>query len=319
MFEFLDRGAAIVVDLLGLSLEDSIGKAIHFFIYDTLKIIIILSFMIFLISYIRSYFKTEKIRDLLSNRKGILGYVLAALLGIISPFCSCSTIPLFIGFVEAGIPLGITFTFLITSPLINEASIAILLATFGWKVTLIYVAAGVTIGIVGGFIIGKMNPKKFIEEYVFNVKSGESVGLTMTQKQRLLFAKDQVVDIVKKIGLFVLIGVGLGAFIHGWIPQDVLANYAGKGNPFAVIVAVLFGIPLYSGAIATIPVAEALIGKGVAMGTALAFMMAVTALSFPEFIILRKVMKPRLIALFALIVGCAIIIVGYGFNIFLTV
>lgn len=318
MFELIENVAEyIVVDLLSLSLQTSAGKALHFFLYDTVKIIILLSLMVFIISYLRSYLQTEKIRDILTGRKGIVGYIIAAGLGVISPFCTCSTIPLFIGFVEAGIPLGITFTFLITSPLINEASIAILLATFGWKVTLIYVAAGVTVGIVGGLIMTVVNPRKFIEEYVFKVKSGKSVDLKMSQLDRLKFAREQVLGIVKKIGPFIVIGIAIGAFIHGWVPDDFLIKYTGKGNPFAVFAAVLMGIPLYSNAAATIPIVESLIGKGVAMGTALAFMMAVTGLSLPEFIILRKVMKPALIIVFVFIVGSAIVLTGYGFNLIL--
>ncbi|MEA3422971.1 MAG: permease, partial [Bacillota bacterium] len=234
--------------------------------------------------------------------------------GIVTPFCSCSSVPWFIGFVEAGIPLGVTFSFLITSPIVNEAAFAILLASFGWKIAFIYVATGVVVGVVGGILIGAMKLEGEVEEYVYQIKVGEVDVEEMTHKDRVEFAISNVKDIIKRIWIFLMIGIGIGALIHGWAPAPLLAKYAGPDNPFAVIVAVIFGIPLYSNALGTIPIAEALINKGVGIGTALSFMMATTALSLPEMILLRKVIKPKLIGVFVVITGIAIILVGYLFN-----
>lgn len=315
MFNWLDTLVVkLVENTMGLSMATHLGSSIHFFIYDVIKIIILLATMIFIISYIRSFFQPERTKRILTHFSGIRGNIMASLLGIVTPFCSCSSVPLFIGFVEAGIPLGVTFSFLITSPIVNEAAFAILLASFGWEVALIYVVTGVIVGVIGGIIIDRLEMENQVEDYVYKMKMGESTLEVLKIRDRINFAMNQVKEIVGKIWIFLLIGIGIGAAIHGWAPASLLTRYAGPDNPFAVFVAVIFGIPLYSNALGTIPIAEALIGKGVGLGTALAFMMAVTALSLPEMIILRKVIKPKLIAIFVIIVGISIILVGYLFN-----
>ena len=315
MFDWLDYLVGLFVEnVLKISMETHLGSGVHFFFYDTIKIIILLGIMIFAISYIRSYFPPERTKKILERFSGITGNIMASLLGIVTPFCSCSSVPLFIGFVEASIPLGVTFSFLITSPIVNEAAFAILLASFGWKIALIYVATGVVVGVVGGILIGAMKLEGEVEEYVYQIKVGEVDIEEMTHKDRVQFAISNVKDIIKRIWIFLMIGIGIGALIHGWAPAPLLAKYAGPDNPFAVIVAVIFGIPLYSNALGTIPIAEALINKGVGIGTALSFMMATTALSLPEMILLRKVIKPKLIGVFVTITGIAIILVGYLFN-----
>lgn len=305
----------LVTNVLGLDINSKIGGSLHFFIFDTIKILILLSIMIFIISYIRSYFPPERTKKIISKVSGIRGNFLASLLGIVTPFCSCSSVPLFIGFVEAGIPLGVTFSFLITSPIVNEAAVILLLDKFGMGVTILYVITGVIIGTVGGVIIGKLNMEEEVEDYVYDISMGETEIEQLSKSQRIDFAKQNVVDIIKRIWIYLIIGIGLGAVIHGWVPDNSLAEYAGRENPFAVIVAVVFGIPLYSNAVGTIPIAAELMDKGVAIGTALAFMMAVTALSLPEIILLRKVIKPRLITAFVIITGLAIMFVGFMFNI----
>lgn len=315
MFIWLDNLISLLVEnVFSLSLDTRLGASIHFFFYDVIKIIILLAFMIFVISYIRSYFSPEKTKKVLSRFSGLGGNAMASLFGIITPFCSCSSVPLFIGFVEGGVPLGLTFSFLITSPIVNEAAFAILLGTFGWKIAVIYVATGVIIGTMGGALIGKLKMERHVEPYVYEIQSADIDIKKMTQKDRAIFALTNMRDIIKRIWIFLLIGIALGAAIHGWAPAEFLSKYAGPKNPFAVLVGVIAGIPLYSNALGTIPIAEALIGKGVGIGTALSFMMAVTALSFPEMILLRKVIKPKLIAAFVVIVGIGIILTGYLFN-----
>lgn len=315
MFNWLDYLMKLLVEkIFAVSIETRLGSSIHFFFYDTIKIIILLGIMIFTISYIRSYFPPERTKKILEKFSGFTGNIMASLLGIVTPFCSCSSVPIFIGFVEAGIPLGVTFSFLITSPIVNEAAFAILLASFGWKIASIYVVTGVIVGVVGGIVIGRLHLENEVEEYVYQIKAGEAYIEELTREERIRFAWGNVKDIVGRIWLFLLIGIGIGALIHGWAPAPVLAKYAGPNNPFAVFIAVVFGIPLYSNALGTIPIAEALILKGVGIGTALAFMMAVTALSLPEMILLRKVIKPKLIVVFVSITGIAIILVGYLFN-----
>ena len=315
MFIWLDNLMQLLVTrVFGFSMESRLGSSVHFFFYDTIKIIILLGLMIFAISYIRSYFPPERTKKILGRFKGITANIMASLLGTVTPFCSCSSVPIFIGFVEAGIPLGVTFSFLITSPIVNEAAFAILLGTFGVKIALIYAIAGIIIGVVGGTIIGAMKLENQVEEYVYKMKMGEAEIAEMSNRERVEYAWDNVKDIVKRVWLFLLIGIGIGAAIHGYAPAQLLARYAGPNNPFAVLVAVVLGIPLYSNALGTIPIAEALINKGVGIGTALAFMMAVTALSVPEMIILRKVIKLKLIGAFIAVTGIAIIIIGYLFN-----
>ena len=315
MFDWLDNLVRLLVEqVFNLSVESRLGSSIHFFIYDSVKIIILLSFMIFAISLIRSYFPPEKTKKVLSRFKGVHGNIIASLMGVITPFCSCSSVPIFIGFVEGGVPLGLTFSFLITSPIVNEAAIAVLLGGFGWKITLIYVIAGIFVGVIGGLTIGALKMEKYVESYVYETHLADVEQTKMTFKDRLSYARGEVKAIVKRVWVFLLIGIGLGAAIHGLMPEGFLIKYAHENNPFAVLIGVLAGIPLYSNAIGTIPIAQALIAKGLNIGTALAFMMAVTAMSLPEMILLKKVIKVKLILAFVAITGAGIIFVGYLFN-----
>ncbi len=315
LFSWLNYLVTVFVEnVISISMDTRLGSSVHFFFYDTIKIIILLGIMIFSISYIRSYFPPERTKKILERFSGIKGNIMASLLGIVTPFCSCSSVPIFIGFVEAGIPLGVTFSFLITSPIVNEAAFAILLASFGWKIALVYVITGVIVGVVGGILIGSLKLENEVEEYVYQIKAGEVDIEELTPKERANFAIENMKDIIKRVWIYLLIGIGLGAIIHGWAPAELLAKYAGPDNPLAVIVGVIFGIPLYSNALGTIPIAEALIGKGVGIGTAISFMMATTALSLPEMILLKKAIKPKLIGVFVAITGIAIILVGYLFN-----
>ncbi len=317
MFQWLDNLVKMMVEgWFGLSIESQLGGSIHFFFYDTVKILMLLSVMIFLISYLRTFFQPQKTKAMLERIHGPKAHIAASLLGIITPFCSCSSVPIFIGFIEAGIPLGVTFSFLVTSPIVNEAAFAVLWAAFGWKVAVTYAAMGVVIGVVSGMIIGRFKPQDHLEEGVFTTEGFNKSQPDMSQKERLAFAAEHVWDILKKIWIYLLIGIAIGAAIHGWAPEDILAKYAGSDNPLSVVIAVIAGMPLYANAIGTIPIAEALIGKGVGLGTALAFMMAVTALSVPEMVLLRKVMKPRLIAIFVATAAIGILIVGWMFNLF---
>lgn len=307
----------VVEELLNLSMDTHLGGSVHFFIYDTLKIILLLSFMIFTISYIRSYFPPEKVKNMINKHNGFVAHVFAAILGVLSPFCSCSTVPIFIGFVESGIPLGVTFTFLITSPIVNEIAIGFLFISFGPKIAIIYTVSGMVIGIFAGMVIEKLNLIHLVEPYVFELHSDATYQQKMTQGDRIDFAVGAVKDIVQRVWIFIIIGIGLGAVIHGYAPEALMVKYAGPNNPLAVFVAVAVGIPLYSNAVGTIPIVEALINKGVGVGTALAFMMSVVALSMPELILLKQVIKPKLIAIFVAIAGTSILIVGYLFNIIL--
>jgi uncharacterized membrane protein YraQ (UPF0718 family) len=304
----------IVYNLFGLSPNTHLSGALEFFIYDTIKIFILLSVIIFAISFIRSFFPPEKTRKILSHKKEFIGNILAALLGVVTPFCSCSAVPLFIGFIEGGVPLGVTFSFLISSPMVNEVAIVLLFGLFGWKITAIYIGTGLAVALVGGYIIGKLKLEKWVEEYVYNLHMGEQAIQTQTFKDRLDYARWNTKDILAKIWLYVIIAIALGGLIHGYVPEDFLVKYAGKGNIFAVPIAVILGVPLYSNAAGVIPIVYVLMQKGVTMGTALAFMMAVTALSLPEMIILRKVLKPKLLAVFICIMTITIIAVGYLFN-----
>lgn len=292
----------------------ALADAVDFFVYDSVKIVLLLFMIIFAVSIVRSFLPPEKIRDILSREKNLAGHILASLLGTVTPFCSCSAVPLFLGFVRSGVPLGMTFSFLVASPMINEVALVLLLSMFGWKIALIYVVCGLVIAIGSGAVIGKMNVGSLLES-ISTGDAGQRIDLPRPDwKQRIGYAKDYAVDIVKKVWPYVVLGVGLGAWIHGYVPTDLLARYAGAGRWYAVPVAVLIGIPLYSNAAGVIPLVGALTGKGVAMGTALSFMMAVTALSFPEFMILRRVMKVRLLAVFAGVVGLGIVFTGYLLN-----
>jgi uncharacterized membrane protein YraQ (UPF0718 family) len=305
----------IVYDLLKLAHDSHFSGALEFFIYDIVKIFLLLSVIIFAISFIRSYFPPEKTRKILSHKKEFIGNILAALLGVATPFCSCSAVPLFIGFVEGGVPLGVTFSFLISSPMVNEVAIVLLFGLFGWKITAIYIGTGLTVALIGGYVIGKLKLEKWVEEYVYSIHMGEAqVAARLTFKDRIDYAKSNTKEILGKIWLYVIIAIAIGGFIHGYVPEDFLVKYAGKDSVFAVPIAVALGVPLYSNAAGVIPIVYALMQKGVTMGTALAFMMAVTALSLPEMIILRKVLKIKLLAVFVGIMTVTIIAVGYLFN-----
>jgi hypothetical protein len=295
-----------------------LAGAVNFFIFDVAKIFILLSVIIFAVSMIRSYLPPEKIRAILSRKNKYVGNLLASLLGIITPFCSCSAIPLFLGFVQAGVPLGTTFSFLVASPMINEVALVLLLGLFGWKIALIYILSGLIIAILSGIVIGKLKIENLVEPFVYQNFINGNVDLpSMSRKERIIYAKDYTLDILKKVWPYILIGIGVGAWIHGYVPADFLARYAGSDKWYAVPLAVLVGIPLYSNAAGIIPLVSALTEKGVAMGTTLAFMMSVTALSLPEFMILKKVMKTKLILIFAGIVGIGIMFTGLMFNLIL--
>jgi hypothetical protein len=292
-----------------------LAGAVNFFIFDTIKIFILLSVIVFAVSIIRSYLPPEKIRAILSRKNKYVGNVLASLLGIITPFCSCSAIPLFLGFVQAGVPLGTTFSFLIASPMINEVALVLLFGLFGWKIALMYIVSGLIIAIISGIIIGKLKVENLVEPFVYQNSINGNIDLpSMSRKERISYALDYTLDILKKVWPYILVGIGLGAWIHGYLPADFLAQYAGSGKWYAVPLAVIIGIPLYSNAAGVIPLVSALTEKGVSMGTTLAFMMSVTALSLPEFMILKKVMKTKLILIFAGIVGMGIMFTGYLFN-----
>lgn len=307
---------ALVENVFGLSMEERLGGSVHFFIYDIIKIFILLSVLIFAISYIQSYFPPERTKKLLGNIKGIKGNILGALLGTITPFCSCSSIPIFIGFTSAGLPLGITFSFLISSPLVDLASLLILMSFFGPKIAIAYVVVGLILAVIGGTIIDKLGLEKYVEGYVKEIENVDAEVIELTRNERISYSKQQVKDVFHKVWLYVIIGVGIGAAIHNWIPQSIIENVVGNNNPFAVLLATAVGIPMYADIFGTLPIAEALFGKGVGIGTVLSFMMAVTALSLPSLIMLSKVVKPKLLAIFVAIVATGIIIIGYLFNAF---
>ncbi|MBZ9689279.1 permease [Clostridium estertheticum] len=306
----------LVENLFGLSIKERLGGSIHFFIYDTIKIFILLSVLIFLISYIQSYFPPERTKKLLGNIKGIKGNILGALLGTITPFCSCSSIPIFIGFNAAGLPLGITFSFLISSPLVDLASLLILMSFFGAKIAIAYVVVGLILAVIGGSIIDKLGLEEYVEGYVKEIENVDAEIVEMTKGERISYSKQQVKDVFHKVWIYVLIGVGVGAAIHNWIPQSIIETVVGNNNPFAVLLATAVGIPMYADIFGTLPIAEALFGKGVGIGTVLSFMMAVTALSLPSIIMLSKVVKPKLLTIFVAIVATGIVIIGYLFNAF---
>lgn len=278
----IDKFAELLVyNWIGLDPATRLGSSVHFFFYNTIKIIFLLSIMIFVISIIRSFFPPEKTKKLLSNHKKFMGNIFASLLGVVTPFCSCSSVPIFIGFVESGIPLGITFSFLITSPIVNEVALVMLFTLFGWQIALLYLLSGIMVEIVGGLVIGKLGMEKHVEEYVYEISTGDDEIEELDWNHRFTFAKEQVKEIAGRVWKYVVIGIGLGAVIPGYAPAEVLARYAGQNNPMAVLAAVAVGIPLYANAVGTIPIVQALLGKGVALGTALSFMMATTALSPP--------------------------------------
>lgn len=309
----------LVYGVFNLAQKTLLAETIHFFIYDSIKIFILLFVIIFIVSFIRTYLPQEKVRSFLARRNRFIGHLLASLVGVITPFCSCSAVPLFLGFVESGVPLGVTFSFLVASPMINEVALALLFGLFGWKIALLYVLSGLIIAIVSGLFIGRLKPESLLLN--FNIKAAGAVEKSIVKKvklhERFIYSNNYALQTIKNVWLYVLIGVGLGACIHGYVPADFLARYVGADKWYAVPVAVIIGIPLYSNAAGVIPLVYALTEKGVAMGTVLAFMMAVTALSLPEFIILRRIMKVKLIVIFASVVGLGIIFIGYLFNLIL--
>jgi hypothetical protein len=315
LFAPLERLADwITFGLVGLAPGSRLGAALSFFLYDVPKILVLLSVVVFVVAIVRTFFPPEKTRKHLSHSREYVGNVLAALLGVVTPFCSCSAVPLFIGFVESGVPLGVTFSFLIASPMVNEVALVLLLGMFGWKIAGLYLVSGLTVAIVGGIVIGRLGLEGEIEEYVRQIRMGEAEVPTMSWSERVAYARGYVADIVRRVWPYVVAGIAIGGFMHGYVPADALAHVAGPGNPFAVPVAVAMGVPLYGNAAGVIPLVSVLTEKGVAMGTVLAFMMAVTALSLPEFIILRKVMKPKLIAIYAAVGFVTITATGYLFN-----
>jgi len=306
----------LVQNVFGLNTQDRLGGSIQFFIYDVIKIFILLSVLIFIISYIQSFFPPERTRKILGGFNGISANILGALLGTITPFCSCSSIPLFIGFTSAGLPIGVTFSFLISSPLVDLASVILLASIFNWQIAIAYVVVGLILAVVGGTIIGKSKLEDYVEPFVYSNKMIETDQETLTTGDRIGFAKDQVWEIVRKVWLYVLIGVGIGAIIHNWIPENIISAVLGQDKWYSVLIATLVGVPMYADIFGTLPIAEALVSKGAGLGTVLAFMMAVTALSLPSMIMLKKVVKTKLLVIFAGIVITGILIIGYGFNAF---
>ena len=310
----------LVGDVAGLDLTSRLGSGVHFFLYDTVKIALLLAGIIFVVTVLRSFMSVERTRALLGGKREGVGNVLAASLGVVTPFCSCSAVPAFIGFVASGVPLGVTMSFLIASPLVNEVAIALLLGLFGPGPTALYVVAGVAIAVVAGLVIGRLGLERWVEPFVFETRLGGEVidpALGLTWHQRIQIGVEEVRSILRRIWPYLLVGIGLGAVIHGWAPEGLFVRYAGAGNPLAVPIAVLLGVPLYSNAAGVLPLVEALHEQGLPMGTLLAFMMATVALSLPEMILLRRVLRPRLIGTFAGVVAVGIIAVGYLFNLVL--
>ncbi|MFH0977149.1 MAG: permease [Spirochaetota bacterium] len=306
----------LVENVFGLSMSERIGGSIHFFIYDVIKIFILLSVLIFCISYVQSFFPPERTRKILGKYNGLTANIFGALFGTITPFCSCSSIPLFIGFTNAGLPIGVTFSFLISSPLVDLASLILIASIFNWKIAIAYVFVGLILAVIGGTIISRAKLEKYVEPFVFSNKMADIEQEKLTARDRINFAKDQVRDIVKRVWMYILIGVGIGAAIHNWIPESVISMVLGNDKWYSVLVATIIGIPMYADIFGTLPIAEALVLKGVGLGTALSFMMAVTALSLPSMIMLKNVVKTKLLVIFFGVVSIGIIIIGYVFNIF---
>ena len=299
--KWLNEVIGNMLSLFGLDVTSRIGGSVLFFLYDVTKITILLCFLIFLISYIQSYFPPERSKKIMARFHGVWANIIAALLGTVTPFCSCSSIPLFIGFTSAGLPLGVTFSFLISSPMVDLGSLVLLMSIFGWQVAVLYVILGLVIAVVGGTLIEKLHMEKYVEDFIKNASSVDIENTALTQKDRLIFAKDQVVSTFKKVFPYILVGVGIGAVIHNWIPESWIEMVLGSNNPFGVVLTTLLGIPMYADIFGTIPVAEALLFKGAQLGTVLSFMMAVTTLSLPSMIMLRKAVKPKLLAAFIVI------------------
>ena len=311
-----DLVGTLVSDVFGLPLSGRVGASLQFFLYDTIKIFALLSALIFLISYVQSYFPPERTKRILGRYNGVGARILGALLGTITPFCSCSSIPIFIGFTSAGLPIGVTFAFLISSPLVDLASVILLASIFNWKIAIAYVLVGLVLAVLGGSVISWLKLERYIEPFVFGTHLADADLPEMTKRDRAGFAREQVTDIVKKVWLYVLIGVGIGAAIHGWIPESFISTVLGVNNPFSVLIATIAGVPMYADIFGTLPIAEALVSKGVGIGTVLAFMMAVTALSLPSLIMLKRVVKAPLLATFFTVVVAGIIVIGYAFNAF---
>lgn len=304
------------LNFFGLDTSGKIGGSVQFFIYDVIKIIFLLCVLIFIISYIQSFFPPERTKKILGRFHGIGANIIAALVGTVTPFCSCSSIPLFIGFTSAGLPLGVTFSFLISSPMVDLGSLVLLMSIFGTKVAVVYVLLGLVIAVVGGTLIEKLHLENQVEEFIRNAKQIDIPQEELMVKERIKYAWEQVVETFKKVLPYILVGVGIGAFIHNWIPEDVIVRFLGTGNPFGVIIATIAGVPMYADIFGCIPIAEALLAKGARLGVVLAFMMGVTTLSLPSIIMLKKAIKPKLLGLFIGICTVGIIIVGYAFNAF---
>lgn len=306
----------LVESTFKIDVSSRIGGSIHFFIYDVVKIFILLSVLIFAISYIQSYFPPERTRKILGGYKGFSANLLGALLGTVTPFCSCSSIPIFIGFTSAGLPIGVTFSFLISSPLVDVASLILLASIFNWKIAITYVIAGIILAVIAGTIISKSHLEQYVESFVYMDTVFEVEPGSLTAKDRIEFAKEQVLEIINRVWLYILIGVGIGAIIHNWIPANVISTLLGEDKWYSVLLATIVGIPMYADIFGTLPIAEALVGKGAGIGTVLAFMMGVTALSLPSLIMLSKVIKPQLLLYFLVLVTMGILIIGYSFNMF---
>jgi len=317
VYIFLEPGVDyLVYNILGLTRKAHLTEAIRFFLYDTPKVMILLTVIVFVVGIIRSYFSAEKTRKALEGKPLFIGNVMAAGLGIVTPFCSCSAIPLFIGFVESGIPLGVTFSFLIAAPMINEVALVLLFGLFGWKTALLYLSTGLIIAIISGWVIGRLKVERFVEEWVYEIKAGDFQleESRITFKDRISAGYAAVVEIVSKVWIYIVVGIAIGAIVHGYVPENFMASIMGKSAWWSVPLSVLIGVPLYSNAAGVIPILQALLGKGASLGTALAFMMSVIGLSLPEMIILRKVIKVPLIVIFISVVACGIMTVGFIFN-----
>ena len=312
--KWLNQLIGNLLEACGLSTETRLGGSVQFFIYDTIKIMLLLGVLILIISYIQSYFPPERTKKILGRFRGIGANMIAALLGTVTPFCSCSSIPIFIGFTSAGLPLGVTFSFLISSPMVDLGSLLLLMSIFGWKVAIVYVLLGLIIAVAGGSLIEKLHLENEVEEYIKNGKSVDIPQEELHFKDRLHFAWEQDVSTAKKVAPYVLIGVGIGAIIHNWIPEEIIVKILGANNPFGVIIATIAGVPMYADIFGTIPIAEALLAKGALLGVVLSFMMGVTTLSLPSMIMLRKAVKPKLLWIFIAICMVGIILVGYLFN-----
>ena len=313
--KWLNQLIAALLSALGIDIESKIGGSLLFFLHDTIKIIILLCVLIYIISYIQSYFPPEKSKKIMGKFHGIWANCMAALLGTVTPFCSCSSIPLFIGFTSAGLPLGVTFSFLISSPMVDLGSLVLLMSIFGPKVAIIYVVLGLVIAVAGGMIIEKLRMEEQVEEFIRNARAVGIDSPSLTRKERLIYAKEQVAETFKKVVPYILLGVAIGAVIHNWIPEHVIESILGNNNPFGVILATVIGLPMYADIFGSIPIAEALFAKGAMLGTVLAFMMGVTTLSLPSMIMLKKAIRPKLLGVFIAICTIGIIVVGYLFNI----